>query len=140
VHLLNSKTFLKAILPLLLLGVLFFVYYVFNPSQSSFFLPCPLKYTTDLYCAGCGSQRAIHHLMHFEIFAAFRYNPLLILSIPLLIYALIVEYLNFAFGTKHRVKLFYSNVFIVVYFGIAIVYSVLRNIPEEPFKYLAPLN
>lgn len=139
-HSWDTKNILKATLPIAVLGGLLILYHSFNPSQHSFFLPCPLKYTTDLYCAGCGSQRAIHHLMHFEFFQAFRYNPLLVLTIPLLIYALVIEYLNFAFGTKHRVKLFYSNKFIVIYFGIAIIYAVLRNIPTEPFSYLAPLN
>lgn len=140
VHLLECKRLLKALLPLLLLGVLVFIYYTFNPSQSSFFLPCPLKYTTDFYCAGCGSQRAIHHLMHLDVVTAFRYNPLLILTLPILVYVLILQYLNFVTGSKYRFKLFYSNVFIVVYFGIAIVYSILRNIPQEPFIYLGPLR
>jgi hypothetical protein len=140
VHLQDYKILLRAMLPLLLLGALVLLYYTFNPAHFSFFLPCPLYYTTDLYCAGCGSQRAIHHLMHFDVFSAFRYNPLLVLTMPLLIYALALEYINFVTGSKHRVKLFYSNIFILVYFGIAIVYSVLRNIPHEPFNYLAPLN
>lgn len=136
----DFKIFLRAMLPLLLLGVLVLIYYAFNPAHFSFFLPCPLYYMTDLYCAGCGSQRALHHLMHFDVISAFRYNPLLVLTLPLLIYALGVQYINFVTGSKHRVKLFYSNVFIIVYFGVAILYSVLRNIPHEPFNYLAPLQ
>lgn len=137
--LVNYKNILKAILPIAVLGGLLFLYHSFNPA-SHFFLPCPLYYMTDLYCAGCGSQRALHHLMHFDVITAFRYNPLLVLTLPLLIYALGVQYINFVTGSKHRVKLFYSNIFIIVYFGVAILYSVLRNIPHEPFNYLAPLQ
>lgn len=134
----DSKKLFKATLPILILGGFFVVYYLFNPSQASFYLPCPLYYATDLYCAGCGSQRALHHLMHFEIGKAFGYNPFLVLSIPLLIYAVGVQYINFVWDTKFRVKLFYSNTFIIIYFGLAILYSVLRNIPLEPFSFLAP--
>jgi hypothetical protein len=134
----KSKIVLKSLLPLLLLGILVLVFYLFNPA-SNFFLPCPLYYATDLFCAGCGSQRAIHHLIHFDLFTAFRYNPLLILTLPILIYAFAIQYINYVTGSKRRVKLFYSKIFIIVYFGVAILYSVLRNIPHEPFTYLAPL-
>jgi len=138
VYLPVSKKLLRVTLPLLAVGALFLVYYLFNPSHSGFYLPCPLYYTTDLYCAGCGSQRALHHLMHFEFGKAFGYNPFLVLSMPLLVYALGVQYINFVWNTKFRIKLFYSNTFIVIYFGLAILYSVLRNIPKEPFSFLAP--
>ncbi len=134
----TRKNILKALLPILVLGVLAFIYHSYNPSLATFYLPCPLYYTTDLYCAGCGSQRALHHLMHFEIGKAFGYNPFLVISIPLLIYAVVVQYVNFVWNTRFRVKLFYSNTFIVIYFGLAILYMILRNIEVEPFNFLAP--
>jgi hypothetical protein len=45
---------------------------------------CPFYQLTGLYCPGCGSTRAIHHLMNFELATAFRCNPMLIIFIPFL--------------------------------------------------------
>lgn len=134
----TTKKILKAVLPILILGALILVYHNYNPTLASFYLPCPLYYTTDIYCTGCGSQRAIHHLLHFEIGKAFSYNLFLVLSFPLLIYAVGVQYINFVWNTKFRIKLFYSNAFIFIYFGLAVLYMILRNLDIPPFNYLAP--
>jgi len=123
---------------LLFLGGLFYLYSFYNPSEHSFFVPCPFKYATGYHCPGCGSQRAIHQLLHLNIGAAFRLNPLLILSLPLLFMGLGIKVWNYIFETKHRVKLFYSNLFIYTFFIITILFWVLRNIPFYPFNLLAP--
>lgn len=41
--------------------------------------------TGGLRCPGCGSQRAIHSLLHLQFKEAFLFNPLVIISIPFLI-------------------------------------------------------
>ncbi|WP_232729111.1 DUF2752 domain-containing protein [Ulvibacter sp. MAR_2010_11] len=123
----------KITLLLLLLGGGFVFFYLFNPSQHSFFLPCPFKYLTGFNCPGCGSQRAIHHLLHGDVFTAFGLNPLLILSLPLILYSLGLRLWNYIFKTELRVQLFYSNVFIYIYFGIAIIYWFIRNLSFYPF-------
>lgn len=134
-----ASKILKITLPILLLGGLFFAYYHFNPTHYTGQFPtCPIYAFTDTYCPGCGSQRAIHHLLHLDILTAFRYNPLMVLTLPLLFYALFLTYINFAFGTKHRVKLFYSNTFIYVYFGFVIIYWIARNIPLDSLNFLVP--
>lgn len=57
--------------------ILLVVYGSFDPA-SHFFPPCPFRRLTGLSCPGCGSQRAIHQLLHGDIRAAFRYNPMLL--------------------------------------------------------------
>ncbi|WP_394340206.1 DUF2752 domain-containing protein [Marinirhabdus gelatinilytica] len=118
--------------------LLLLVYFSFNPTQYSFFLSCPFKSLTGYHCAGCGSQRAIHHLLHLNLYTAFRLNPFMVLSLPLVMYGLGTKIYNYIFQQSHRVQLFYKPWFIYGYFAVALIYWVLRNIPVAPFHYLAP--
>jgi len=129
----HSKKLLKIALLLILFGGLFIIYYFNNPTEGSIFLSCPFKLVSGYNCPGCGSQRAIHQLLHGNIEAAFRLNPLMLLSLPLIIYGLGTKIRNFIFGTSSRVQLFYSNIFIYTYFSIAIIYWVIRNLSFYPF-------
>lgn len=133
----ETTKFFKIALIATLFGGFVFVYYFFNPS-TTFFIPCPFHFLTGFYCPGCGSQRAIHLLLHGNIIDAFRFNPLMVLTLPILIYGLVITAANWIFETKFRFMLFYSKLFIFGYFGVAIVYWVLRNLPFYPFNLLAP--
>ncbi|RMA65861.1 DUF2752 domain-containing protein [Ulvibacter antarcticus] len=122
----------------LFLGGGFLLFFFFNPAEHSFFLPCPFKLITGYHCPGCGSQRALHQLFHGDISGAFGYNPLMVLSLPLIVGGFGIMAYNFLFDTSHRLQLFYSNTFIYLYFGVAVLYWIVRNIPFPPFSYLAP--
>jgi hypothetical protein len=61
------------------------LYGLLDPEQY-FFPKCPFLTLTGLKCPGCGSQRAIHQLLHGNIGASFQFNPLFI---PGVLYALI---------------------------------------------------
>lgn len=62
------------------------IYGLFDPAKYAFFPKCPFRMLTGgLRCPGCGSQRAIHALLHLDIKDAFLYNPMVIISIPFLI-------------------------------------------------------
>ena len=117
---------------------LLWLYFTFNPAEHSFFIPCPFHYTTGYHCPGCGSQRAIHQLAHGNIVDAFWINPLFILSIPLLVYAFGQRAYNYVFDTQYRVAIFYERWFIYGYFGLAVLFWVVRNIPIYPFTLLSP--
>ncbi len=133
----DTTKHLKIALIATLLGGFVLIYYFFNPS-TAFFIPCPLLYITGFYCPGCGSQRAIHLLMHGDLIGAFRFNPLMVLTLPILIYGLGITAANWIFGTSYRFMLFYSKLFIFGYFGLAILYWILRNLTFYPFNLLAP--
>ncbi len=124
---------------LLFFGSLVLIYFLFNPSEN-FFIPCPFYYVTGLYCPGCGSQRAMHLLLHGDILGAFRFNPLMVLTVPILIYGIGVILANWVFNTNYRFMLFYSKFFIYGFFGLAILYWIVRNLPFYPFNLLAPTN
>lgn len=116
------------------------LFFVFNPTEHSYFLPCPFRYATGYHCPGCGSQRAIHQLLHGEFIVAFWLNPLMVLSLPLIIYSLGQKAYNFVFNTRYRVGLFYRKWFIYGYFGVVVLFWVLRNLPQYPFSLLSPLE
>ena len=67
--------------------------YRMDPSDSLLAPKCPFRLLTGLDCPGCGSQRAIHSMLHLRLGEAFRYNALMVISIPFLI-LLVFAYLN----------------------------------------------
>ena len=66
-----------------LLAVALVPLYLFDPSNGGF-PACPFHALTGYLCPGCGSQRALHDLLHGNVGEAFRHNALLVVSIPLL--------------------------------------------------------
>ena len=113
------------------------LYFNFNPSEHNFFPKCPFYSITTLYCPGCGSQRAIHKLLHGDITGAFKHNLLILLLFLVLIYDLIIYFLKRSFqkdfkNVLHQPKITMSILIIVVAFWV------LRNINYYPFSILAP--
>ncbi|WP_186991081.1 DUF2752 domain-containing protein [Constantimarinum furrinae] len=129
----GTNKYIKPALLLLILGGGFVFYFLFNPADHSFFLPCPFKLITGYDCPGCGSQRAIHQLLHGNIVAAFHLNPLLILSLPLIFYGLGIHLWNYFSERKLTAWLFYSNLFIYIYFGLVVIFWILRNLSFYPW-------
>lgn len=122
-----KKNLKLAILVLIFIG-LCAVFYRFNPQNSSYFLKCPIHYFTGYLCPGCGSQRAIHELLHLNFRKALEYNALFVVSIPYLIlaFALNTEPLREKFP-KTR-KFFFNPKAILILLGIVVIFSVYRNI------------
>lgn len=76
---------------ILLIIIAVLIYSYFDPESSILFPKCPWLSLTGTQCPGCGSQRAIHALLHGDIVSAWHYNALLILSIPYIIILIIAE-------------------------------------------------
>lgn len=101
--------------------------------------PCPFFTLTGIYCPGCGAGRCVTALLHLNLYAAFRFNPLMVIALPFVAYYLLKLYLAFVFGRdvlpspKIRGSAFGITVLVVL-----IAYGVLRNIPFFPFNLLAP--
>jgi len=73
------------VLIILLTGLFLYVYYQYDPLEYVWFPKCPIKAFTHLECPGCGSQRAIHSLLHGDVESAFFHNALVLPIIPYLI-------------------------------------------------------
>ena len=122
---------------ILLLGLLGLVYIYFNdPSDPSIFF-CPVFHYTGVYCAGCGSTRSIYRLLHGDFFGALRYNPLMIISTPLLIYLIAEPDLNRIFGWRLP-RVFTTTFRVYIAIAVLVLYTILRNIAVFPFTLLAP--
>ncbi|MFN0215317.1 MAG: DUF2752 domain-containing protein [Saprospiraceae bacterium] len=75
-----------------LLAVGLLVVYFFLDPNSHFFPKCPFLWLSGWKCPGCGSQRAIHHLLHGDFLGAFRVNFLFVLALPYVFLGLVLEY------------------------------------------------
>lgn len=103
------------------------VVFAFDPTRVSLFPPCPLHQYTGLWCPGCGTTRAMHQLLHGNVAAAFRFNPLAISLLPVIGYLAI-----------RREEQVMKPVWIWTLLGVVVAFGVLRNIPVYPFNLLAP--
>jgi hypothetical protein len=94
-------------------------------------LRCPFHSATGLWCPGCGMTRALHHVVHGELGAAFASN----LFWPVLVTILGWAWLSWARPAMPPLSRVPAAVWIAVA-GLAMVFGVLRNLP--PFAALAP--
>ena len=101
--------------------------------------PCLFNLLTGLYCFGCGAGRALLALLHFDIYAAFRLNPLLVLALPFVAYYICKVYFAFLLGKDilpvPKIK---GRAFGIAVLVVIVAFGVLRNIPVFPFTLLAP--
>jgi hypothetical protein len=108
-------------------AVLFF----FNPSQFGFYPFCLFHRTTGLLCPGCGSLRALHQLLHGHLAAAFRFNPLLVLSLPF------CAWLGARYALRRMrqqpARLNVRPIWLWLVLAVALAFSVWRNIPGTLF-------
>lgn len=76
---------------LLLLGwamaaaTLWLLFQFLDPNRPGQLPSCVFTAATGIICPGCGTTRALHALAHGQILAALTLNPLIILTLPLLI-------------------------------------------------------
>ncbi|WP_372793505.1 DUF2752 domain-containing protein [Lutibacter sp.] len=122
----------------LLLGISVAILYFFvNPSDVNFFPKCPLYLTTGIYCPGCGSQRATHQLLQFNLIGVLQQNVLYFFGILILGYHGMITGLNLYFKKSIYNYIYHPKTPIII-LVIIIIYWVLRNIPYYPFTILAP--
>jgi hypothetical protein len=112
------------------------VLFCFDPQQYHFYPVCFFHQTTGLLCPGCGALRATHQLLHGHLAAAFRFNPILVVSLPFVVW----------FGAKfarqtarHQpLSLGLRPAWLWLILAAVLVVSVLRNLPGAPFALLRP--
>lgn len=97
--------------------------YYHDPEKGGF-LSCPFRLLTGLLCPGCGSQRALHDLLHLRLPEAFAHNALLVLSVPLL-------GVQWGFGLVFpTAKPLSARNWVVLSWGILVIlWGVVRNLP-----------
>jgi hypothetical protein len=91
----DSKKLIKWFVVFGFLMLLALVYKIFDPGVTDIFPECIFYRYTGFKCPVCGSQRAVHHLMNFEIAKAFMSNALLVLAIPYVMINIILDIIKF---------------------------------------------
>lgn len=136
----NSRNIILKIGATVLLFAIFIIYfYQNNPSdEGSSFLRCPSNLLFNINCPGCGTQRAIHHILHLEMIDALRFNALFVLSSPIILAVILIMIYNFIFNKSVQIPII-SNKYILISILIIIIgFGVLRNISIYPFTLLSP--
>jgi len=121
----------------MLLIAMVFLYYFINPSDVDFLPKCILYTTTGIYCPGCGSQRATHHLLNFNILGLLQQNIFYFIVLLMMGYHLVITSINL-FLKKHLYNYIYHPKTPIIFLIFLILFWIVRNIPYFPFNLLAP--
>ncbi len=126
----HNRLLIIVVWALVLLSLLA-VYKFISPELAPAYFPkCPFRQYTGLQCPGCGSQRALHHLLNFRLGAAFALNPLLVLSIPYLLLGFWLDATRPLKGKWLVVRrTLYGRVAILVCLVVVLLFWAGRNIP-----------
>lgn len=111
-------------------GFLFF----FNPASpgNQFFPKCPFRLLTGMQCPGCGSTRAFYQLLHLHPVAAFKLNPLMILTLPFIVYGF-VGYTRSAITGQPQRRIYIPPFYLWAWLALLIFFWIFRNTPWYPF-------
>lgn len=122
-----SKRNIFLLIGLLAISLFVLLYYIFDPALSKFFPPCPFHYMTGYDCPGCGSQRALHHLLHLDILKAFQQNALFVLSLPYIAFGLYLEYLGEKSRFPRLSRLLFGRKVILLILILVVLFWIGRN-------------
>lgn len=102
------------------------VYAFFDPAETWWMPKCPVHFLTGFNCPGCGSQRAIHAMLHGDFSGAFRENAILFLVIPFIIVVAFAELQRNRYPSLYR---WVTKWWVVgTLTAIIVVWGVVRNL------------
>jgi hypothetical protein len=122
---------------LAVLAAVAILFFFLDPSEHDIFPRCIFYSVTGYYCPGCGSQRSIHSLLHFDFKGVVQHNVLFLMAVPALLYHYLHPFFNKKFY-KNLPNLFYMKATPVVVLILIILFWFIRNLPFFPFSGLAP--
>ena len=101
------------------------IYYIFV-SLTDMGIPCLFRLITGWQCPGCGVSRMIMALVRFDLVSAFHYNPVILLTSPILLFAFIRSDIDYIRSGKYSADkyqaLWIAELVLLLGFGV------LRNI------------
>ena len=91
-----------------------------------FVVTCPLHDLLRIYCPLCGGSRAILSLFRFDLPSAFRANPAVLLSLPVLLFCYVRALVVFARGGAFSFRI--PRKWTVALLCLFAAFFVLRNV------------
>lgn len=102
--------------------------FIVNPEHVSWMPKCYFFVLTGWQCPACGSQRALHQLLHLDFAAAFAYNPFLLISFPYLLALVFLQWFD-EHKRFQKLRVFcHSTLTIRIYLVLIVLWWILRNI------------
>jgi hypothetical protein len=129
-ELIYRRSTVIAIWSFLLAGVAYL--YLFEPGKTGFFPVCLFRLVTGFQCPGCGSTRAAHQILHGHFITAFELNPLFLVAIPFLVFALLRYSVTVLRGGVPRQNVL-PAIYIYGLFFVVVSFWIFRNTPYYPF-------
>lgn len=134
----NYKKILTAVGIVLLTAVLIYYFYNYNPSnKENIYVACTFKTFTGYDCPGCGGQRSLHHLLHFEVIEALKFNAFFVVFTPYFVLLAFYELRNYFFGIPKPNNFFTSNKMLWIFLLLLLIFGAIRNLPLMPFECLS---
>jgi hypothetical protein len=110
------------------------------PTESSFYPKCQLHSLTGLHCPGCGLTRFAAAIATGDLRQAAAYNAVAIFAGPVVAVFALQNLWCWVWGVPPR-RWFspkWSQRVTLSFLAVLMTFFVARNIPVEPFSYLAP--
>ena len=129
---------LIAVLAMLALavGALLLIYWL---GPHSDFLPkCLFHAWTGLHCPGCGMTRAVDASLHGRFLEAFRFNPVVMVLLPLTMIGIGLELIGWVRDRPLSIRFRVGRRLGWSLLALLLLFWVLRNIPIWPLTLLAP--
>jgi ABC-type branched-subunit amino acid transport system permease subunit len=122
--------------PILVIGG-FAIVYFYDPDRNLLPIPCLFNMVTGLDCIGCGTTRALNALAHGKILTALSHNLITPFWLLLPAYALLGEWLRAVVGRPVLPPIRDHRWMLILLLVSSLLFFVLRNLPWEPFTWLA---
>ena len=110
---------------LILLGA---VYYFVDPTSKMHLIQCPWRLLTGTLCPACGSQRALHAVVHGHWIEAWKYNYFFVISIPYALAAVLVSWYNFGNRLDWLKRIVFHPIALKTYVVLFFAWWILRNL------------
>lgn len=129
----KSKMYKKQIKRICLIQIIFLFSFfsLFALVHSSFVSTIPQCFWLEnynIYCPSCGSTRCIINLINGNFAVAFFYNPFLFIFLCYLVLFNVIYIINTVFQKKILIWFYPKWWYIIVYFALWAIYTVLLNL------------
>jgi len=120
------KYLIYAIMATILVAVIVYMYYQYDPSYSSLAPKCIVRQLTGYDCPSCGVQRAIHSLLHLDVERAFWLNPFIFVVAPYIVLLILTTLCKGEVFCRMR-QYVQRRVVVYSYIALYFIWWVVRN-------------